>query len=388
MTIPKPIFGLRFRSNVELQPTPDELEAFLAGSRTEGGRERHGSDLERYDKLMNDVVAFRQARPQDPIRLDLRSSMYYSVLSHSQLFNQPLRSAVEHYKYLLHDLQTLDLKKPSSFIRSAEEEIERLNPKKKDQAAKRERLLVMVNERKELLAKRTKRKTAAADELINIAGYVRENLTRIMSLCEASITVLRDFRKGGETEHRLIEDMKMHFKEQIRDSLHHGPVTKQYIETLQREVYLISQELSSLIAHDVHALIGLYQSIHDHTDSTARGLASALAALEKKTELMAADAGALFAQMERLLSALVSDHRLELTMTEPRIRTVYPSILLEKRREALEHLFGLLNRERRASRDRRSYPERRMRTANGPTGPERRSGKERRAGKERRKSST
>jgi len=63
--------------------------------------------------------------------------------------------------------------------------------------------------------------------------------------------------------------------------------------------------------------------------------------------------------------ALVSDHRLELTMTEPRIRTVYPSILLEKRREALEHLFGLLTGSagRRATADRTRNAECGRRTA-------------------------
>jgi len=386
MTIPKPIFGLRFHSNVEIQPTHEELEAFLAGGSAKGGRERHGG-LERYQKLLNDVAAFRQARPQDPVRLDLRSNMYYSVLSHSQLFNQPLKSAVEQYKYLLHDIQTIDLRKPASFIRAALEEIARLNPKKKDQAARRERLLVMVNEREEELAKRTKRMTAAADELINIAAYVRENLARIMDLCQTSITVLRDFRSGRETEHQLIEDIKTHFKEQLRDSLHQGPVTKQYVETLQREVALLSQELSTLIGHDVHALIGLYQSIHDHAESITRGLAAALAALENKKDRTAADAGAHFAQAERLLVSLVSDYRFELTIAEPNVQTVYPSILLEKRREALDRLFSLLNRERRAPRDRRANRERRLRSAAGYTGTDRRSKKERRAGKDRRKTS-
>jgi hypothetical protein len=265
-----------------------------------------------------------------------------------------------------------------------QEEIEKLNPKKKDQAAKRERLLVLVNERKELLARRTRRRAAAAEELVNIAGYVRENLARILSLCKASLTVLRDFRTSRETERRLIEDLKTHFKEQIRDSLHHGPVTKLYIETLQREVSLITQELSSLIAHDVHALAGLYQSIHDHVEPVVRGLASALAELENKKDLMAEDAGAVFAQMERQLSSLLSAHRFELSMTEPRVRTVYPSILLEKRKESFDRLFSLLSRERRASRDRRSNRDRRMRTATGPAGPERRNGKDRRAGTDRR----
>jgi hypothetical protein len=316
--------------------------------------------------------------------MDLRSNMYYSVLGHSQLFNQPLQSAVEQYKYLQHELETLDLRKPSAFIRAAQEEIEKLNPKKKDQAAKRERLLVLVNERRELLARRTRRRAAAAEELVNIAGYVRENLARILSLCKASLTVLRDFRTSRETERRLIEDLKTHFKEQIRDSLHHGPVTKLYIETLQREVSLITQELSSLIAHDVHALAGLYQSIHDHVEPVVRGLASALAELENKKDLMAEDAGAVFAQMERQLSSLLSAHRFELSMTEPRVRTVYPSILLEKRKESFDRLFSLLSRERRASRDRRSNRDRRMRTATGPAGPERRNGKDRRAGTDRR----
>jgi hypothetical protein len=385
MTLPKPIFGLRFHSNVEIHPSQEELDAFLAGSTVPGGRERRGSDLERYQKLLDDVAAFRQAQPQDPVRLDLRSNMYYSVLSRSQLFNQPLKSAIEQYKYLLNDIQTIDLRKPASFIRSAEEEIGRLNPKKKDQAVRRERLLIMVSERKELLARSMRRKTAAEDELLKIAVYVRENLARIMDLCRTSITVLRDFRSGGETEHQLIEDIKTHFKEQIRDSLHQGPVTKQYIGALQKEVALLSQEISALISHDVHALIGLYQSVHDHAETIARGLAAALKAQESRQDGSAADAASPFARIARLLSSLVSEYRFELTIAEPGALTVYPSILLEKRREALDRLFAQLTRERRTPRDRRADRDRRQRTAANRTGPERRTGKDRRSGRDRRK---
>jgi len=51
---------------------------------------------------------------------------------------------VEQYKFHINTLSQLDLKKPSAFIKSAEEEIARLNPKKKDEVARKERLLVLV----------------------------------------------------------------------------------------------------------------------------------------------------------------------------------------------------------------------------------------------------
>ncbi len=45
-----------------------------------------------------------------------REQMLYGVLGHSHLVKPALKSAVEQYKFHVHTLSELDLKKPSAFI--------------------------------------------------------------------------------------------------------------------------------------------------------------------------------------------------------------------------------------------------------------------------------
>ena len=386
MTMQTSIFGLRFRSNVEVIPNQEELASFLASPKKEQGPKRHTDDLAGYHRLLNDLQAFERHHQPHASHQDVRGTMFFGVIGHSQFIHPSLKSAVEQYKYLLHVLMTLDLRKPMAFIASAEEEMEKLNPKKKDQALRLERLRSLVNDRKELLAKRRRRRDAATDELVNIAGYVRDNLARITSLCDASLDVLENFRQNRETEHRLIEDVKSHFKEQVRDSLHNGQVTKLYLETVQNEVALLSRELSSVLENDANALTGLYRSLHDHTARHGRELTVALADLDAKKDGAWAETSEVLQQIERLLVSLVSEYRLELGGTEPHIRSIYPSIILEKRKEAIEHLFSLLNKDRRSLSIRRSRKDRRLFSDPSYKGPERRSGKDRRAKAGRRRS--
>ena len=54
------IFGLRFRSNADLNPTRAELEHFLASTNKAGTREPQGSDLARYHGLIDRLREFAQ----------------------------------------------------------------------------------------------------------------------------------------------------------------------------------------------------------------------------------------------------------------------------------------------------------------------------------------
>jgi hypothetical protein len=116
MTTDKTIFGLRFRSNERLQPSIDGLRIFLDSPKREGKGKPHGDDLAVYRELLQAVESFEHGQ-----QAGFRDRILFTVLGHSHLVKPALKSAVEQYKYHLHNLSELDLKKPSAFIKSAEE---------------------------------------------------------------------------------------------------------------------------------------------------------------------------------------------------------------------------------------------------------------------------
>jgi hypothetical protein len=386
MIIDKSIFGLRFRSNAELHPAQEELSDFLESKKKEGGRELHGDDLATYRELLKDVQAFEHNQLQDGARQDFRGKMFYGVLSHSRFVNPALRSAVEQYKYFLRAFITLDFKKPAVFIRTAEEEIRTLNPRNQDHAVRLARLREMIDGRKETLVALKRRRTALVEELSNIALYVRDNLVKIEKLCEASIVILVDSQIKRKKESQLIEDIKRHFKEHLKDSLHRGPITKQYLETVKNDVAILSKEMSAIFREDVYALTGLYEAIHDHTKKIADEIDTLMAKVKGNTDKSFEDDRELLAQVGQVLVSLISEYHFALTATDIGTETAHEDILLEKRKEMLDHLLELLHKERRSRSNRRTSEDRRKRKDPKYKGSERRSGKDRRSEKNRRKS--
>ncbi len=386
MMTDKSIFGLRFRSNADLQPTQEELGDFLESTKKDGGREPHGNDLSTYRELLKDVQAFENHQLQDRMRQDIRGKMFYIVLSHSRFVNSVLKSAVEEYKYFLRELIELDFKKPAVFIRSAEKEISTLNPKNQDHAVRLARLREMVDARKETLVILKRRWAELTEELSNIALYIRDNLIKIERLCETSIVVLVDFQIKRKEENQLIEEIKTHFKEHLKDSLHHGPITKQHLETVKNDVAILSKEISAIVREDVYALTGLYESIHDHVKKIANEIDALMTKIESKKNTSFLDDWELLAQVGQALVSLISDYHFELKSTEIRTQTEYEDILLEKRKEMLDHLFELLHKERRSRSNRRAGEDRRKSNDPNYDGPEGRSGKDRRSKINRRKS--
>jgi hypothetical protein len=380
------IFGLRFRSNADLQPTQKELIDFLESMKKEGGRELHSEDLSAYSELLKDVQAFEHHQLQDGTRQDFRGKMFYSVLSHSRFVNPSLKSAVEEYKYFLRELITLDFKKPVVFIRSAEKEMITLNPKNQDHAVRLARLQDMVDARKETLATLKRRWKALTEELINIAMYIRDNLVKIEKLCEAAIVVLVDFQIKQNKEKLLIEEIKTHFKEHLKDSLRHGTITKQYLQTVKEDVDILSKEISAIFREDVYALTGLYEAIHDHTKKTIHEIDTLLVNIKSKEDKSFEDDKELMTQLEQVLISLVSKYHFNLTTIEVRSETAYKDILVQKRKEMLDHLFEVLHKERRSRSNRRKGEDRRRFNDPNYKGPERRSGKDRRSKISRRKS--
>src|SRR5208337_4206913 len=147
MAIDKTIFGLRFGANDELFPLQEDLRAFLDSPKDKNSKVLHREDLAAYNEMLESIRTLGIYRARGTALENLRAKMFYSALGHVSFFNQAFRSAVEQYKFHLHELRSVDFKKPTAFIKSAEEEISRLSPKKKGEAARLARLRKMVDER-------------------------------------------------------------------------------------------------------------------------------------------------------------------------------------------------------------------------------------------------
>jgi ferritin len=333
MTINKSIFGLRFLSHAEIYPSQEELRAFIESIKKNGGQEVHGNDLAKYRELLKEM------------QQDFQGKMFFGVLSHSRFVNPALKSAVEQYKYLLHELITLDFKKPKVFIR---------------------------------------RWAALAEELSNIALYIRDNLLKIEKLCEASIVILVDLQIEKKFESQLIEEIKTHFKEHLKDSIHHGPIANQYLETVKKDVDMLSKEISVILREDVYALQNMYESIYDHTKKIAREIETLMDKYKSRKGKNFEDDWRLLEQVEQVLVSLISEYHFEFTATEILTETAHEDILLEKRKEMLDRLFELLHKERRSRSNRRTGEDRRRSNDQNHKGTERRSGKDRRTKKNRR----
>src|SRR5574341_1000131 len=317
----KSIFGLRFASNEAIHPGPQELGDFLERPLKEGGRERHADGVE------------------------TSARMLYGVLSHSRCFTPALKSAVELSLYYSHALASIDLRKPSSFIRSAEEEIGRLNPKRQEDAARIARLRDMTDERKKDLDGLKARWLALARELSGIAVYVRDNLVAVQKLCETSITILVGLQVGRKEEARIIEDIKAHFRDQVRDSLQLGAVTKEYIEQLKETVARLSKQMSLLLLEDSYSLTGLYEALHGHARDFSGKLDGLIAEAGRSKHGNIEEDKELYGRIAQTLTALVSTCRLEVKAADASHRDgSQERILIEKRKEMLDHLFSLLQK--------------------------------------------
>ncbi len=384
MRMDKSIFGLRFETNMSLQPTQEELWTFLESEKKEGGRELHGSVLARYDAILEDILLFRQGQLHGAPPRDEHDKMFYGALSHSFFFNPALKSAVEQYKYQLHVLSAIDFKKPRAFINAVEEAISLLNPGKKTDAARKVKIQDMADERKKLLETLNSRWPALAEELGHIALYIRDNLLKIANRCETSIVVLVDSYAARTKENQLIKDIKIHFKEQLMYDLHNGLVTRQRLENAEHDVALLSKEISSNFRENIFALAQLYESIFDHAMKTSREIDILMTKNRKKKNRSFAEDVELFTRIGQVLDALISGWRFELNVPEAKSETTHKDIFLEERKEMIDHLFELMQKDRR-SWLRRSGEKRRISDDRQSHYPVQRNGSDRRAVKDRRR---
>jgi hypothetical protein len=379
MAIDASIFGLRFKSKADLIPTQAELDQFLASAKKAGTRTSPGRDLERYHALIERVQEFEARRYTDAEVPDIRDRMLYGVLGLTGFVSPGLEIAVGQFKYHLHQLAALDFKKPAAFIKAAEREMAGLDPKKKEQAAKRERLRVMAGERKQAIADLTMQRAELAEELGNIAQYIRENLVRIERVCEASIVILVGFQVAKNKEKQIIAALKEQFRGQLVDARQQGPVTKKELENAKRDFEALSEAVTAFIRDDVYTLTSLYEAVYEHVQRYAGAIDSLLA--KNKSGL---DDLAISTELEGVLEALVRDFRFELKAVAAYRETAYENVLREKRREILDNLFTRLDQDRRTWLDRRRRGDPRKYASPTSLASERRAAKERRSAKVRR----
>jgi CRISPR/Cas system-associated endoribonuclease Cas2 len=343
MTTDKFIFGLRFKSNNELLPSSEDLSAFLASPKKAGALELHNDDLAHYNELINSILAFDLNEYPDTAQEAFQKKMFLGVLAHSNFVKPALKSAVEQYKYHLHTLALLDPKKPLAFIKSAEEEMARLNPKKKEEAARLARMQIMVDERKKTMDGLIKHWTSLVEELGHLALYIKENLVKIGKLCEESIVLLVSEQIERKKEIGLIEDIKIHFKERLRESLHQGTITKEQLEAVKEEVADLAKRTTDLLRVDVYTLTGLYEGVHDHAKKITGELDALTAQIRPKRVSLDEDKK-VFARIEQVLVSLITTYRFELKTEGIGNETEHDKILFEKRKEMLDHLFNLLRK--------------------------------------------
>jgi hypothetical protein len=381
MTIDQSIFGIRFGSSDELYPSKEELAEFLETPNPEGGL-LHQNDLQAYQTLFSSLIAFEKQQRQGSEAVDYRERMFYAVLRHTCFLNQILQSTVEQYKYHVHSLRQLDFRKPTAFIKAAEEEMKGFDHHRKEDAVKLARLQELTDERKQVIEKLTRQWMAIAEELSSILSYIRENLERIIILCTVSIDILRNEQMLHGIGDRLGNDVKAQFRDQLKDALHRGPLTQQYIDTVKRDVDTLIAEMSALQRKDAEAMKKLYQSVLDHVKRVVSGLDALAVKRRSRTGRVFEEERELFSHGEKILVSLVSDFRFEMHAPVTRSATSYLPMLSEKRNEFLDFLVEHVRKDRRSLSDRRVHGDRRK-----FKDPEYR-GSERRKGNDRRKQST
>jgi hypothetical protein len=337
MTPDETIFGLRFRTNGKLQLSIDGLKLFLDSPTKEDKGKLHGDDLAAYRDLLKAVESFERDRQGG-----FHDRMLFTVLGHSHIVKPALKSAVEQYKYHFHNLSELDLKKPSAFIKSAEEEIARLDAKKKEEVVRKGRLAGMVADRKQVLDVLTKKWHALAEELNHIIAYIKDNLVKIEKLTDASIAILEGEKISRKKEGDLIEDIKTQFKERLRTSLYQGTITRDDLEKAKEEVSSLSKRTADLIRTDVYTLTQLYVAIHGYCGKACNELDRRVDEIQNKKHASFDEDLELYALIEKILVSFTMECRFEIKAADIGAETEHDLILMEKRKEMLEHLFDLL----------------------------------------------
>lgn len=364
-------------------PLPQELNDFLENTVMDAVGEPHITDLLTYRRLLSQMETFlsRKQPAADPGDIDAR--IVFGVHRHARFLNRELLLAASQYKYHLHAMAGLDFAAPAEFIAAAEEKRKRLRKTKLSDVERLMRLDEMVRERQKMLENLKKRWDQLAAEMLDIAGYIHENLVRMERLCKRSIGLLAAEEVGGSKGPELEDGIKTYFKERLKAALAVRKVTSADVEQVKRDVAELSKELAAIIRDDLFRMADVYEVLFGHISRVAADIGAAI------KDLGTADVGSReghllrFRRIERMLVSLLSGYPREIEPAKVPPPASSHAIVAKKRQEMHDYLFGEMHRERREKRDRRERPDRRKRQDPSYAGPERRS-RDRREGKSRR----
>jgi len=373
------IFGPLPVLRKDLQPTQEELSAFLEQMKKQGALVPLVKGLARLRLLLIDIDAFEQRRRLDPGKLDLRERMAFGVLLHTRFVNAELLQAVTLFHYHLRALASLDLESPAEFIAAAKRTMKKLDRKNTAHALRMVRLTEMIEERKKMIDGLEARRSALLVELQHIAGYVQENLAAMEAVCRKAIVMLVEIGLAKEKESELIEDIRARFKKDLKIYLSVRQLTADDAARARQVADRLTNKLSRLIREDVCLLSRMYEAVHDHAQLTAKELSTLLAGAKGVQSHKGQGDIELFRRIEEVLEALVIDYPRELKPHKAALDTTVNAHVLEKRSEMIDHLLEQVGIERRKRPDRRTAKDRRKLCNPAYRGPERRSLQDRRA---------
>lgn len=366
------IFGPLAALREDLQPTQEELGAFLEQMKKQGALMPLVKGLARLRLLLSDIDAFEQRRRLDPGKLDLRERMAYGVLLHTRFINDELLQAVIRFHYHLRALASLDLESPAAFIAAAKRTMKKLDRKKIAHALRMVRLTEMIEERKEMIEGLEARRSALTAELLHIARYVQGNLAAMEMVCRKAIVMLVEIGLAKQKESDLIEDIRNRFKKGLKRSLSVRQLTIEDQAKAKRAVDRLTNKLSSLIRDDLHHLSRMYEAVHERAQVVANELGMLLAGAEGVKGGRGHASMELFRRIEEALAALVADIPRELKPYRSAVDTTVNALVLEKRHEMVDYLLEQVGIERRKRSDRRTAQNRRRRHDPNYQGPEQR----------------
>jgi len=364
--------------NDKKQPTQEEVDSSLESPNRENSGALCVDDLAKYRQLLKDLDAFERHQQFDLARRDLRQQMYYRVLGHAKFVDRELLSAVELYKDHLQSLTSLDFVNPTTLIKTAEKEMCIIGKSRVGDAARLAKLQTMVKAQKQSLSELKRRWLTLSSELLRFACYIRNKLTAIEKLCGASIAILSDCEIVRKKERQRIEEIKKYYKTQLKNDLYSSQVTWRDLEIAKKEFDVLSGEIYTLGAEDISILTELYTAIRSHAKKTTNEIDMLLTEIENKKNESVKENKDLFSRVGDVLVSLLSDHQIELKTSKNRIETADENIIRAIRKEVLDYLFEVVQKERRAKNDRRSLADRRKLNDPHYKGPERRKRKDRR----------
>jgi len=191
-------------------------------------------------------------------------------------------------------------------------------------------------------------------------------------LCRKAIVILVEIGLEKQKESELIEAIRKQFKKELSASIGVRQLTTDAVAKAKHVVDRLTHKLSRMIRDDVYHLSQLYEVIHDRMQVAAKELGGFLTGAAGVQGNKGQDSIELFQRIGEVLVSLITDYPRELKPYKSAVDTTTNALVLEKRREMVDHLLEQVGIERRRKSDRRTTPDRRKRQDPDYRGSERR----------------